>query len=81
MALALTFLWISLIELSSFIFMDAYSLYIVVSDVCSLHSIYLCHIPCMIRQVILVPQHRLQYSNVCSSTISVDPEGWGSTGY
>ena len=31
----------------------------------------------MIRRVNLVPGHRFQYSNVCSSMMSVHPEGGG----
>jgi hypothetical protein len=60
MALALTSFCnsrIFLIELSS-VFIYLHGSYCAVLDVCSLLSLYLC----MIRQVILVPRHRLQYS-------------------
>jgi hypothetical protein len=34
--------------------------------------------PCMIRRVNLVPRQRFPYSYVCSSVMSVHPEGGGS---
>jgi hypothetical protein len=80
MALALTLLcnsWIFLIELSS-LSLCMHSSYTTVSAICSLHSLYLYHIPHMIIRVIQVPQHWFQYSNVCSSMMSIDPEGRGS---
>ena len=42
-------------------------------------SLYSHFIPRMIIRVILVPWHRFQYSNVCSSMMSIHPEGGGST--
>ena len=41
-------------------------------------SLYSHFIPRMIIRVILVPWHRFQYSNICSSMMSIHPEGGGS---
>ena len=55
-----------------------HSSYTAVSIVCSLRSLYLYRIPCMIRRVILVLQYWFHYLNVCSSTMFVDLKGQGS---
>jgi hypothetical protein len=41
-------------------------------------SLYSYLIPCMIRRVDLVPRQLFWYSYVCSSMMSVHPEGGGS---
>jgi hypothetical protein len=53
--------------------------YAALSDVYPLVSSYLYRTPCMIKQVNLVPRYRSSILNVCSSAMSVDPEGRGST--
>jgi hypothetical protein len=68
--------WISLIELSSrFIYL--HSLYTVASDMYAIICLYLYLMPCMIRRVNLVPRQQFWYSYVCSSVMSVHPEGGG----
>ena len=61
-----------------FLSLCMHSSYTAVSIVCSLRSLYLYRIPCMIRREILVLRYRFQYSNVCSSMMFVDSEGRGS---
>ena len=81
MALSLTSLCnfrISLTELTS-LSSCMHSSYTMILAIFCLRSLYLYRIPCMIRREILVLQYRFQYSNVCSSMISVHPEGGGST--
>jgi hypothetical protein len=69
---------ISLIELTSkFIYL--HSLFYAVSDMYAMISLYSDIIPCMIRRVNLVPWQRFRYSHICPSTMSVHPEGGGST--
>jgi hypothetical protein len=58
--------------------MYLHSLSSLVSDMYDMISLYLYLIPCMIRRVNLVPQHRFQYSYIFSSMMSVHPEGGGS---
>jgi hypothetical protein len=68
---------ISLIELSSrFIYL--HSLYTAVSDMYGMISLHSYLMPCMIRRVNLVPWQQFRYSYVCSSVMSVHPEGGGS---
>jgi hypothetical protein len=50
----------------------------VVSDEYAMTSLYLYLMPCMIRQINLVPRQWFRYSYVCSSMMSVHPEGGGS---
>jgi hypothetical protein len=52
-----------------------YSLYSMVSDMYAMISLYMYLIPCMIRTVNLAPRQRFLYSYVCSSMMSVHPEG------
>ena len=49
-----------------------------VSDMYFKFSLYSHFIPRMIIRVILVPWHRFQYSNICSSMMSIHPKGGGS---
>jgi hypothetical protein len=68
--------WNSLIELSSR-FIYSYSFYSAVLDMYAMISLYLYLISCMIRRVNLVPRQRFRYPYVCSSVMSVHPEGGG----
>jgi hypothetical protein len=70
----------SLIELCSR-FVYLHGLYSTMSDMHSMISLYLYLMPCMIRQVNLVPRQRFRYLYVCSSMMSIRPEGGGSTRY
>jgi hypothetical protein len=64
-------------ELSSrFIYL--HTLYTAVSDMCAMISLYLYLMPCMTTRVNLVPWQWFRYSYVCSSVMSVHPEGGGS---
>jgi hypothetical protein len=49
-----------------------------VSDMYAMISLYLYLMACMIRRVNLVPRQRFWYSYVCSSMMSIHPEGGGS---
>jgi hypothetical protein len=55
-----------------------HSLYIAVSDMYAIISLYSYLMPCMIRRVNLVSRQRFWYSYVCSSVMSIHPEGGGS---
>jgi hypothetical protein len=65
-----------LMELSSR-FIYSHNLYFEVSEMYAMISLYL-YLSCMIRWVNLVPRQWFQYSYVCSSMMSVHPEGGDS---
>jgi hypothetical protein len=52
--------------------------YTALLDIYHFHSLYLYHIPCMLRQVNLVPWRRSSILHVCSSAMYVNPENRGS---
>ena len=56
-----------------------YDLYSAVSDIYFMISLYVYSILCMTRCLALEHQCPFQYSYVCSSMMSVHPEGGGST--
>ena len=50
-----------------------------VSDIDFMINLLSYYILCMVRQLVLVCWYPLQYSQVCSSMMSVHPKGGGST--
>jgi len=80
MGSALTFLCNSQIVVTDLSYSYLYSrdLYPAVSNIYYMISMYSYLLLCMIRQLGLVHQYPFQYSYVCSSTMSVHPNGVGS---
>ena len=62
----------------SYSYLYLHDLYPAVSDIYFMISLYAYFMLCMIRQLALVHRYPFQYSNVCSSMMSVHPKGGGS---